>query len=953
MNSLCDKIAVAGAHEGREALIREAAQSDGFVQEALAFSRARMSIAPTEALSCAEAAATVATEQADARAIAEAYRTCAQILRIQGRHEEALTMLSSASEAGEAAGDPLLAARMRIGSVDSLCWLGRNEQAISVANELIIIFTASHAHADAAKVLVNLGNVHFRVDDMQAALDCYERASQMFETCGDRRTQVAVQINWANILTQQNRLDEALVLYNRARNTLESLGDTALIPTIDANVGYLHFVSGRHDSALASLLKARTAFEAREQTVEVAKCDLDAGDVYRALNLYEEANECYQRSIGVFKLMNVDYELARAQLGSAAALQAMGRTEDAIEALATSDLIFQRHGNLPQRGHVMLRRAHLLAESGMRADAVREAQAALHVFQRFAMNYWSAEARYLVADCLPQNDRSRTRRLAALRRVAHELSNDWLACRVERSLGMHYLDLGKTELALVHLKSAAASLEASRTLIAPEDLHVAFLRDKLAVYEDLVSALLETGKPADIESAFEYVEHSRSRLLLERIQALVDGRLESQSGAGEPERQRLATLRAQLSRCYHSLGVGSMEDSQRATPAIRTDTAEVAKLEHAYRSALRDVELSSIARGSSPMGEVPSTSELRSALGPSEALLEYYTIGDRICAFVLSRDGISVRPCLAHTDEIAELAHRFRYQLQRMSLSGEYVQRHGEQFRSSITRILSRLYDVLVRPLEPVLKADRLIIVPHGVLHGLPFHAFCNGVDHLLDRYEIVYSPSATVWETIPKKPGRSGHTPHIRMNRPLVMGVPEPGIAQVEAEVAQVGSRLPNARMLCGEEATLDAFRELAVRSTVIHLATHALYRRDNPLFSGLRFSDGWLLARDMYDIDLDCDLAVLSACKTGLTSIEPGDELFGLVRGFLSAGAQALAVSLWPADDATTASLMVRFYDHIKAGATPAAALRQAQQAVRSECPHPYHWAAFAIIGKRQASD
>jgi CHAT domain-containing protein len=81
----------------------------------------------------------------------------------------------------------------------------------------------------------------------------------------------------------------------------------------------------------------------------------------------------------------------------------------------------------------------------------------------------------------------------------------------------------------------------------------------------------------------------------------------------------------------------------------------------------------------------------------------------------------------------------------------------------------------------------------------------------------------------------------------------------------------------------------------------------------------------------------------------VEAGDEQFGLVRGFLAAGARAVAASLWPADDAATAALMVSFYTRLAQGTPPAAALRAAQQQTREAYPHPYYWAAFVLIGTR----
>ena len=105
---------------------------------------------------------------------------------------------------------------------------------------------------------------------------------------------------------------------------------------------------------------------------------------------------------------------------------------------------------------------------------------------------------------------------------------------------------------------------------------------------------------------------------------------------------------------------------------------------------------------------------------------------------------------------------------------------------------------------------------------------------------------------------------------------------------------------------------------------------------------------AAELYELRLECDLATLSACRTAVSFVEPGDELFGLLRGFLSAGVRTVAASLWPADDAATADLMPRFYRLMADGEGPAGALRRAQQETREQYPHPYHWAPFAVVGQ-----
>jgi CHAT domain-containing protein len=133
------------------------------------------------------------------------------------------------------------------------------------------------------------------------------------------------------------------------------------------------------------------------------------------------------------------------------------------------------------------------------------------------------------------------------------------------------------------------------------------------------------------------------------------------------------------------------------------------------------------------------------------------------------------------------------------------------------------------------------------------------------------------------------------------------------------------------------------------LHLACHGLFRSGNPMFSALKLHDGWLLAADAVGLDLDGALVALSACESGRSEVMGGDEILGLARAFLGAGAATLVVSQWLAQDATTAELMAGWYERLKEGERPGAALRAAQLEIMQKYPHPYHWAPFVLIGKR----
>jgi CHAT domain-containing protein len=181
------------------------------------------------------------------------------------------------------------------------------------------------------------------------------------------------------------------------------------------------------------------------------------------------------------------------------------------------------------------------------------------------------------------------------------------------------------------------------------------------------------------------------------------------------------------------------------------------------------------------------------------------------------------------------------------------------------------------------------------------------------------------------------------------VVGVSDPLIPAATAEARAVARHFPGADLLTDDEATLGRIEKSAAGAGIVHLACHGLFRADNPMFSALKLHDGWLTAADAMGLDLAGALVTLSACESGRNEVFAGDELIGLTRAFLGAGAATLVVSLWLVQDETTARLMERYYELLKGGAGSASALRTAQLTLKQEFPHPYYWAPFVLTGRR----
>jgi CHAT domain-containing protein len=210
----------------------------------------------------------------------------------------------------------------------------------------------------------------------------------------------------------------------------------------------------------------------------------------------------------------------------------------------------------------------------------------------------------------------------------------------------------------------------------------------------------------------------------------------------------------------------------------------------------------------------------------------------------------------------------------------------------------------------------------------------------LLEEFDIFFAPSASILAWLLRKPPTT-------VDESLVMGVADPLAPQIEKEAKTVATALANPHLFLGEAASLEALRSLAPASRYIHIAAHGYFHQENPMFSSIRLGDSAVTLMDLYQLKLSAELVALSGCGTGLNVVVGGDELLGLVRGLLQAGAHSTLVTLWDVHDASATKFMDLFYRNL-AGMTKCQALRAAALEIRKKRVHPYYWAPFVLVGK-----
>jgi CHAT domain-containing protein len=284
---------------------------------------------------------------------------------------------------------------------------------------------------------------------------------------------------------------------------------------------------------------------------------------------------------------------------------------------------------------------------------------------------------------------------------------------------------------------------------------------------------------------------------------------------------------------------------------------------------------------------------------------------------------------------------------------------------------LPTLHQLLIDPIASLLPKDpnaHVIFIPQGALFQVPFPALqdANGT-YLIEKHTILTAPSIQVLDLtrqqrqkLAQKPAHSGSA--------LVLGNPTmPSVSSYPGEPKQQLSPLPGAeaearaiapllktQAITGAQGTKAEIVQKMPQASIIHLATHGLLDDVRGLGSAIALApsgsdDGLLTAEEIFDMKLQANLVVLSACNTGEGRIT-GDGVIGLSRALISAGVPSVIVSLWAVPDAPTSELMQSFYQNLQNNPDKAQALRQAMLATMKTHPQPRNWAAFTLIGEAE---
>lgn len=474
---------------------------------------------------------------------------------------------------------------------------------------------------------------------------------------------------------------------------------------------------------------------------------------------------------------------------------------------------------------------------------------------------------------------------------------------------------GQDKITEALLREAVDVIEKQRSSIRSEAGRIGYVGDKQAVYHELITLMVDGNRP---EEAFEYVERSKAR-------ALVDLLASNKEFDTSKDKEQVASMLKEIE-TIETEGK-ALDVSSLAADKINERNTRSVQIKEKIKTIAP--ELSSLIAVS-----IPHSSEIQSYINNDETLVEYYYHGEEIYAFVVTKNVL--KAVNLDGQNLVNVIGQFRKLLEDPK-SQQYLE------------LSQKLYQRLIKPIEYLINAQKLIIVPHGVLHYLPFNALNSGNSYLIDKYSVSYLPSSSIMKFLKQRKTQEAKNALIFGNPDL--GDPKYDLKYAEEEAVTISKGFPHAKVLIRKEATKTAFKKFGSQFDYIHFATHGQFESDAPLNSGLFLAkdsenDGVLSVNELYSIRLNADLITLSACETALGKINPGDDVVGITRGFLFAGSNSIVASLWKVDDMATSQLMTEFYSNLKK-TNKRDALREAQLAVKKQYEHPYFWAAFQLTG------
>ncbi|MEX0986365.1 MAG: CHAT domain-containing protein, partial [Bacteroidales bacterium] len=655
-------------------------------------------------------------------------------------------------------------------------------------------------------------------------------------------------------------------------------------------------------------LRMESVSEARRTGIipQVIWSLLRTGDTYAAIGNDSIAEEYYREAL----LLKDSIGKGSASLDAAQNIRS-GNTKDALA-------FYREIGSDISEALVYLRMGDLLRQRKNLPFALTHYLHAEESFKRSGSAEGIAKSNVMLADIYLQlhQDDNLSRSLDLALKNTDQPETIW---RIHYVYGQFYESKGLIERAITSYHEAIGIIENIRGDMTIEEIKTSYVNDKIIVYDRLINLLMKSGQ---LNEAFNITEKARARAFLDLIGNKRINFRSPDTALVQSEQELQAEILA-LSKLLHRQQLGTergYNSSEIEEQLIETRSR--------YQKVLHSIQLQAGEYASLLNLQPHPISELQALADESTAFLVYWAGEYNSYVWIIRKNNITGREINKTGEELRSLTRDCRDILSRTAdfSTGEF--RSGSNLS---VQTLKDAYSILIQPVEKELREVETIgIVPHKVLHLLPYQCLMDQQNHFLaEKKQLFYTPGLNTLSVMKKRSS-------VANNGILAMAIGDleimgfTGLPGTSVEVENIARLNENLHTYFGESTTESVFKELADRYGHIHLATHGYMDQSQPLFSFVLFAptnhdDGLLTVNEIFTMSLNTELIVLSACQTGLGTFSEGDDMVGLSRAFLYAGSDNVMVSLWSVSDYQTAYLMTEFYKHIdKVG--PVSALHKA---------------------------
>ena len=835
-------------------------------------------------------------------------------------------------------------------------------------------------HPELAIVYANLGVSYFRTMKYQDAIENYRKALAInLKHKGDKHPEVGrVYNNLSLVYSERGDYDKALEYVFKALEIyIDLLGEEHdFIGGIYNNISITYSQKEQYDKSLEYLLKAlsiRIKMLGEEHS-DVAKIYNNLGNCYVQFNDFEKAIIYQEKALAIqTKVLGKDHpECAYSFDAIGDVFSKLGDYKKSIENYNNAlNIRLQKYG----KNHLISAKSYnsiakMNMDFGKYKEALRNVQSS-------------------IISLIPAFDNSNHFTNPILKDIINEqeLFNS-LVLKAE-ILTKYYSDqtenIKDLEFAVITYSLVFELANKLRISYKAEGSKLFFTQQISEIYNQAIRSTLElynkTKKEKYRKLAFIFSEQNKIGVLWE---SLAESNAKKFSGISDSLLKNEKNLRIDL--VYYNTEL----NKEKRKEEENQDSSKIKKYEDKFFDLnLEHQDLLSSFEKNHPdyyqlkyNTKVVDLKTVQSKLDGNEVLIEYVLSDTTLLTFVIDSDEFNVL-----STSIDSIFHK-NIGIIKQSLNSFYFMKDSLDNYKNFLNASSNLYSKLIEPVENIIQKKKLIIIPDGALGYIPFEILLtenveneeirfNDLPYLIKEHVISYNYSATIYNYLLNREKNSVDKTVLALSPSFESNKSFEDRFLADLQSRGEFSELKGAKeetimineMFGGDlyrdsTATESLFKEIAHNYKILHIATHGVINDENPMLSKLLFyqgndttEDGLLNVSELFNMELNAELAVLSACNTGYGKLYKGEGIISLARGFLYAGVPSIVMSLWKVSDKRTAKLMEKFYENLQGGMDKDEALRKAKLDYLANSneilSNPYFWAAFVNIGNNEPID